>query len=445
MAVVRKVWGLGLHLLAAGVILGCGGAWAEPVTSAGSASAPQKSELTQAQELFQNKDFDGALKMLRKAVERNSDLPPAQLIMAQLYANANQGGPARTALELAVVEDPKDPEAYLAMADVALAERRVTEADLLLTKASEVVADFKKSAARKKVLSARVANDQAAVAEARGNWAVAQKSLEDWLSLDPKNVAALQRLAKVLFLQNNTSGAEDQLKQIATINRENKQESLNPYAQMARLYESQGKHALAKTKMEFALQMDPNVQTNLAAAQWAVDCGELTEAKKYAQAALAADPNSLDAKMTLGVISYYLEEYETADQFFQQVLSANPANIVASNNLALSMCEEKEDAKKLKAFQYALVNVQRAPKQADVYSTLGWTYFKLGKLNEAAAALQTAIQMGPISRDTAYFSARVVASLGNKDVAKNWLKLALDSPGPFPKKKEALQLQEALK
>ena len=88
--------------------------------------------------------------------------------------------------------------------------------------------------------------------------------------------------------------------------------------------------------------------------------------------------------------------------------------------------------------------MQRAPKRADVYSTLGWIYYKVGKLNEAVAALKTAVQLGPVSRDTAYYAARVMFDVGNKTEARMWLNAALKSPGLFAKQKEAGELNALL-
>ncbi|MBU4400165.1 MAG: tetratricopeptide repeat protein, partial [Planctomycetes bacterium] len=66
---------------------------AEPIApgSLGTASETpaQMKELTDAVELFQKRDYEGALKLLEEAVKKDPDLPPPHVIMAQFFAQTN--------------------------------------------------------------------------------------------------------------------------------------------------------------------------------------------------------------------------------------------------------------------------------------------------------------------------------------------------------------------
>ena len=83
---------------------------ASATSTAASASSP---EMTEAFNRFNARYFEGALKLLREAAKKNPDLPPAQVMMARLFAQAKAFPMARNALEQAVVEDPNDPDAYI--------------------------------------------------------------------------------------------------------------------------------------------------------------------------------------------------------------------------------------------------------------------------------------------------------------------------------------------
>ena len=185
------------------------------------------------------------------------------------------------------------------------------------------------------------------------------------------------------------------------------------------------------------------MRTHLA-AQWAADCGQFEDARNYAAQALALDKNSQDAKMALGLIAYYLGDYPQAEGYFQQVLRAQPANVNASDRLALTLCEQGDPDKLQRAFQYPVVDAKLANKQPGAYATLGWVYYKMGRLNEAAAALKNAIQLGPVSRDTAYYAAQVSAEAGDIAQAKSLLDLALRASGPFAKRPAAKALAAKL-
>lgn len=456
MAVVRSLVAAGVQLCVVGALLGSGIANADlaPASPAqggsGAQAAVKKTEADLAQEAFASGNFSAAMDLLRKAVDKNSDLPPANVIIANWYANVsnvNLGAMARNALEAAVVENGKDPEAYVMLANIALSEKRWTEADLLLTKAAESLDGFKGSKVRRERLEPLVLSGQAAVNEAREKWALAQKSLEKLLELDSKNVGALQRMAKVLFLQDNYEEAYKKLQAAA----KDDPNALNPHAQMALLYEAArkpGAHEKAKNEMSLGLKEDGKARTYLIAARWAVDCGELEEAKRFATKALEAEKGqSLDAKMLLGVIAYVSREWEKAEDYFQQVLNEMPANAMAANNLALALCEQNDPAKRNRAMQHALTIAQRAPKSAEAQSTLGWACFKAGNMQQAVASMQAAVQMGQVSRDTAYFAAEVFAAANAKDAARSLLEQALgpQAQGAFPRMQDAQALLAKLK
>ena len=94
----------------------------------------------------------------------------------------------RNALEQGVKELPDDPEAYLFLADLAMQDRRTTEARLLYEKADSLMSKFD-VAARKKNLEIQVLAGLAATSEAREDWTGAQRRVEAWLQLDPKSIA----------------------------------------------------------------------------------------------------------------------------------------------------------------------------------------------------------------------------------------------------------------
>ena len=115
-------------------------------------------------------------------------------------------GEMRGALEQAVMDAPNDPEAYMFIGDLALSDHRVTEAQLLYEKASQLLVEFKKSDKRKEALQPGIHRGLAEVAMSRKDWVGAQKQLEAWLKLSPKNTGAMQMLAVCLFEQKTSRG-----------------------------------------------------------------------------------------------------------------------------------------------------------------------------------------------------------------------------------------------
>ena len=401
-------------------------------------------EIADAVARFKDRDFDGALKLLKEAVKKNADLPPAQVILAQLFSQANIPMGVRNALEQAVVESPDDPEAYVIMGDIGLRERQVTEASLLYAKAASLMPKFDKSAKRKGLLQPRVYSGLTSVAEARADWAGAQKQLEAWLTLDPKSAVAMQRLARCLFQQKKPTSALEKLKEAAKAD----PEGLTPWAVMARFYEQADPpdRENANKAMASALVAAPkDIKTWLVAGQHALETGQLEEAEKRAAAAMNLDAKSLDAKILRGVIALFQKDYKGAELYFESAHLQSPGNFAASNNLALALIEQKDESKKRRALEYAEANARQFPKNAEAASTYGWALYKLGRMDEAEQALRAAASGGTFSADTAYYIARVSVDRGQEEDAKKLLESALKSTGPFSQRQEAKALLERLK
>jgi cellulose synthase operon protein C len=421
---------------------------AEPIAGDASNAAPeniasQSPEVTDAMARFKEGKFDEAVKLLQEATKKDSDMPPAQVIMAQWFAQVNIPARMRDAFEQAVMEDPADPEAYVIMGDLALRERRVAEAEMLYQKSAELVAKFDKSPKRKDLLQPRIFSGLTTVAEARRNWAGAQKQLDAWLKVDPKSASAMQRLAWSLFQQKDPSGALDKLKEAAKVDAE----ILTPQARLAEFYEKSGDHDNAKKWMAEAVKVAPkDLKTRLTAANWALETGQLEQAETEATAAMQIDPKSLDAKNLSGVIALFRKDYPAAERFFEAAHVQSPRSFAASNNLALALIEEKDEAKKRRALEYAANNAQQYPKNAEANSTYGWVLYKLGRLDEAQKAFEAVVNSGgAMSPDTAYYIARFSIDRGRSDQARQWLENALKSTGPFAARQEAEDLLKELK
>jgi len=248
----------------------------------------QDPAIAEAVELFKQRDFDGARQAFEKAAKENSDLPPAEIMMAQLFSQINQGAAVRRSLEQAVANSPKDPEAYVIMGEIAVGQGRITEAALLLNEAASLLEGFDRSESRKKILQIRTQAGLAAVAQARDDWKEAEKHLGAWLKLDPENVTALQRMARAKFQNKQAAEALKLLRQAA----EGNEDVLTPEIQLARFYQEYGDKKNARIWIEQGLKAAPkDIPTRLVAAQWYLENGQIQEAAEQADAALRIDPN----------------------------------------------------------------------------------------------------------------------------------------------------------
>ena len=448
---MKSAWiGICTGLLVAG-LLWTSPVFAEPLSVSNlpgddeTESAPKEAipEIADAVAKFNVGDVTGALDSLRQAVKTHPELPPAQVIMAQLYMRAQQGQPAQEALQKATQESPSDPEAYIMLGRGNLQANRLTEAESMLKKAETLLKDFKGTQDRKTSLSVVTHSLLAQLDMNQKDFVAAQAQLDALLALKPDSSRARVMLARALFEQDKFQEATDELKKAASED----EKILTPSAILATWYEDKGDRKKAAEFMIAALEAKPkDLNTRLAAAQWAFTTKQFDEAAKQAAIARQLDPDSLAARIVSGNIAIFQKDYAAAEEYLKQAHLQSPSNFTATNNLALALAEQEDEAKKRQAVEYANINARLYPKETEPWSTLGWAFYRLGRLDEAERSLRQAAQFKRLSPDTAYYIARVDADRGRKEDAIKILEKAIQSTSAsFSKKEEAEALLAELK
>jgi Tfp pilus assembly protein PilF len=390
-------------------------------------------ELLEAQKKFQQQDFDGALEILKTAANAHAELSNPRVILATLFFATNRLPAGRAALEKAVLEMPDDPEPYLLFGELALRESQVTDAGLLFDKAAPLAAAFKGDPERTKKLQIRAEAGQAAVAEMREQWETAQKHLQAWLKLDPKSAIAQFRLGRALF-------GTDQRAAYTALQAAAKLDSKvpSPEVTMAKLFQQKKDKDSAEKWMKSAVGQAPkDLKVRVEVGQWLWENGRFAEAKKEADEALKLDSTSVDALLLAGLVARFSKDYAGATQFLEKASLLSPGNQLVASQLALALIEQADEGKKQRALKLAESNMQQNQKSSDAAATLGWIYYRLGRLDDAERFLNGAAQAGNISLDTAYFLAKLSADRGKLDQAKALLQSALKGTGPFAYRPEA--------
>ncbi len=385
---------------------------------------------------------------LAAARQKNPQLPPSNLMLAQILFRLKQVAPAQAALEEAVREDANDPGPYIYLGEVALQSRRWTEARMLYEKGLDLANSYSANPKRKKRLIVSAFSGLASLAELQEDWSGAKTILESLLSSDPDNSLARTRLGRVMF---KLSSNRDDEKAVYTIFKElhaSDENTAHPDVNMGLLYEQAGKSNNAKVMMERAAQSDGNnIRTRLAVAKWALDTGNLDMAKSNAEAALTLDPDSLDAKLYLGLVARFRSELPQAEELFKEAHLQSPTHLGAITQLALVLVEQSDEKKRAQALNYARLNTQlysdlneASGREAAV--TLGWVLSRLGQNAAAGRAIQQALSAGNgrVSADSAYHAAQILYDSGMTEAAQKLLDQTLQTESVFPNKAAAEQL-----
>ena len=403
-------------------------------------------EVTGAINRFRDRDIDGCRAILERIKSNNVKMPPPGVMMAMLWLSANQLPQARSELEDSVIKFPKDPEPYLMMGDLAFQDRRVTDADVLFAKASLLATEYAENAKRKRDFDIRCHAGSAAVAEARKQWDIAQKHLTEWLTLDPDNASAHQRMGIVLFQLADPKKALEQFREAKKLD----EKAVQPELAMARLYDDAKKRDVAKKLIEEAIKMAPqDSAVLLAASQWYLGQNDLEAAKTNAEAALKLDAKGLEAKIVRGAVARVARDYKTAESFFNQAHVQSPGNFPASNSLALVLIESEDKEDRQRALEMGEANAamhrENSPQQVNALTTLAWVYYKLGRRGDAEKILSQITQNNALTTDGAYYVAKLLSDRGEKDRAKKILEEVLANEPMFATRPDATDLLSKLK
>ena len=395
---------------------------------------------------FRDRDIVGCRALLERARSNNAKLPPPGVMMSVLWLGVNQLPPARAELEDTAVKFPGDPEPYMMLGDLAFQERRITDADVLFSKATELTTAFTENPKRKRDFEIRCHAGSAAVAESRKQWDVAQKHLAGWLELDPDNASARQRLGIVLFQLGKQQEALAEFKEAKKLDGK----AVHPELAMARLYDDAKQRDTAKKLIEQAVKSAPqDPAVLLATAQWYVGQNDLPAATVNADKALKLDPKSLEAKVVRGAIARVARDYPTAEKFFNEAHVQSPGNFPASNSLALVLVETDDKESRQRALEMAEANVAMhrdgSPNQANSLTTLAWIYYKLGRREDAEKILSQISQNNQLTTDGAYYVAKLLADRGEKDRARKILEEVLTNEAMFATRADAVDLLATLK
>lgn len=393
-------------------------------------------EIEQAFSAFRQRDYEKTLNLLKEANAKHPETPPARLLLAKLLLGENVVPQARLALEGACIDAPDYPEIYTLFGRLALMDNRISDARLNFEHANQLIEKGTFKEEEKKNFQRDCLNGLATVAEARGDWKGAQTLLERLVTILPEASAPRQRLATALFFLERPDESFGQLEAASKIDPQMAPPSIN----MGWLFTRKGDLQQAEQWMRKGVEQnpdDPRAHANMA--QWLLQQNRAKDANEYILQALAKDNQSTGFLSLRGQIARHLKDYAEAERVFADLSNKFPAEAVYSNLLALALIEQTDRAKHQRAKQLAEVNFRQYPKQADVLTTLGRVYYRLGEVDQAEAALKQAIASGRANSETAYYLAQIAADRGRVDEARELLKKAVDAGGPFAYRDEAME------
>lgn len=147
--------------------------------------------------------------------------------------------------------------------------------------------------------------------------------------------------------------------------------------------------------------------------------GKGTDAQKYFERALQADPNFAAAKMNLGIALLSQQKLESAISNLEDASSKLPQDPFAWYNLGIAYKDSGAPEKAIQAFQHVETI---APDEPDAYYFEGFLYSQLQKFDEAITAFKKALERAPYHASAQFGLARAYQRKGDADSAREHMK-----------------------
>ena len=159
-----------------------------------------------------------------------------------------------------------------------------------------------------------------------------------------------------------------------------------------------------------------------------VQAGQLLNEARKRINAVGSNENAY-AKLRALAQSLYVEgKIEETEKMYRKILSAQDGDLVAMNNLAWILCEER--GKYNEALDIAQNGLVRSPVYLDLLDTRGMVFFRMGNFEKAIEDFTKCVQLYPTNVPSAVAShfhlGRAYAARGEKNEAIRYLKSAIE-------------------
>jgi tetratricopeptide (TPR) repeat protein len=344
-----------------------------------------------AQQLEQVNDYKGAADALRKALEQSPDDGRLQFGLANALIESGQFDEAIPIYQQLAQENPRESVYPLR---IALAYRLKHD----LPKAQDYL-DRAKKLSRKDDLEVRLEEVNLLADENKTDQAItALKAMLDDTSKrtysPPEAKERTQWLLRLTDLQRQAHQYDQALetaKQMATIDPDPK--SLTVVVTRASILGDQGKTDEAVNELKNLLKGEPSdrtvyleiAQTYEKAKRW----NDMSKALDKAEPLSESKAEKLQVYFMRGAMLERQKKYEASEAAFRKVLELDPDNAGALNYLGYTLADR--NVRLDEAYQMIKKAVDLEPDKGEYLDSLGWVYYRQGKLDEAVAQLQHAL------------------------------------------------------
>jgi len=269
--------------------------------------------------------------------------------------------------------------------------------------------------------------------------------------LENKEKEALSYFEKALAADNNYAPA---LAQIAyalirggdldtAITRVRKQIDGNPqnpdfHVLLGRIYAIGRDFSNARKSFEEAFKIDPgNERALFNLAQMEQSQGSIDKALEHYEKIRAKNPDNAFISLMVAMLLETKGEAEKAKEIYKQVLVTKPENLIAANNLAFYLAEHAPTPENLATAEILILPfMDKLKDNLSLTDTIAWIYYRKGQYEKARDLLLASEEDVNIPAIN-YHLGMIFSRLDEKERAKKYLQVALETQSSFSGREEA--------
>ncbi len=370
-----------------------------------------------------------AVSGLKRALALSENVPGARAALAAVYLAQEKDEESETVYREMLERNPRDPQAFIGLARIAIQRRQFDAATAYIASAEEAGAP-----------SDRLLFEQALISLLAGDIDLARTTLETLVALQPETPRAWVLLAHIAMRQDDPTRLGRIVRQISPL-------AAHDFAVAFALGEfalASGNSIDARRHFEQALSLRPG-NTYILEILLKLDLREARQdlAQRHVEKLLGADPEHAFGNYVLGTLQIRNHQYGLAESSLRQSLAAQRTPY-ALNDLVEILIDRGRFSE---AEILAREAVSLAPEVYQTHSALGHVLLRLRRLPEALSALERALALNSADTRAGIDSAEVWMLQGAADQALDRIAalLAPDSPVTLSQRERLAVLQRTIR
>lgn len=392
-----------------------------------------------------------AASVLQPLIEEDSANIELQRQQAYFYLRAGMPDKARETFKALVDADPRDARSLFYLAESLNDLEQFEEADRIYRRLLErtpndpdLLASFGLAQAGQRHFdeAEKTFNSMLALPDLSEGLKALAKTQLAYIQLQRGNYDAAVDAARPLFIFQEKPNTQAINIALDALRREKKyseaiallqpiadQYSSDPFvnARLVEMYLRAGQNDKARTAS--ATQVKFGTRNVIAAAEAHVQAEQNSGAISILTDALKTKPDDLDLQFELGSVQERAGNRQAAERVFLQILDKHPDHAGTLNYLGYMWADSNTNLERAESLLTRAV--QQEPRNGAYVDSLGWVYFRLGKLELAEKYLSDAARLLPRDPTVQEHLADVLAKRGNYARALELYRsaLKLDSDG----------------